>query len=249
MSARANQVDAPPEGFVIALQFWSGDMPQAMRLAKLIADLEPVRRDDVTFAFCPRFDCNDGWPAAIEAVRSKFPTMVCQSDPTTTGHPNGSNGMWASIFAQLARQWQEGTLYRPAVFFCEPDGCPLNRDWINILKREHKRAVRAGKAVTGALTGDRIESDYPHINGSMLVNLSVWADHPSLAATPKDQAWDLFHGDLLLSLARPTSWIKNVYGAVDWSPGVLDALSKDVGWLSSTKDDSAVDWAERSLIG
>src|SRR3954463_2322290 len=39
-----NEVNYPPTGMAIALQFWDGDKEEALRLARLIADIEPVRR-------------------------------------------------------------------------------------------------------------------------------------------------------------------------------------------------------------
>ena len=40
----------------IALQFWQGDATKALRLARLLAELEREFRADVGLVFCRRFD-------------------------------------------------------------------------------------------------------------------------------------------------------------------------------------------------
>ncbi len=41
---------------LIALQFWKGDRDMAMKLARLMADLEPKHSDDADVLFISRFD-------------------------------------------------------------------------------------------------------------------------------------------------------------------------------------------------
>lgn len=95
--------------------------------------------------------------------------------------------------------------------------------------------------------GPLMNNPVPHLNGSMALHLSIWPDRPSLHRCPPNQAWDLMHAAVLMSEARPTSWIKNPYGACAWSPESLSVMAKETAFLCSQKDDSALAWAEKEL--
>ena len=60
-----------PTKILLALQFWKGDKDQAMRVARLIADLEPRHTDFADFLFVSRFDCEQDL-ATVEYVSQKF---------------------------------------------------------------------------------------------------------------------------------------------------------------------------------
>lgn len=241
-----NLVALPPSGIILALQFWPGDEARALRLAQLIADIEPRRRDDVTFAFCRRFDMPEesaeAWKTRLH-VGHKFGTIAIRSEREGVGHPDGCNELWAGTMDKLAALWRAGHLPRHSVFTLEADGVPLRADWIDRLISAHERTLSLGKRVTGAYM-----DSYPHINGSLIAHLSLWFDRPSLHVTPTGQAWDLFHAAVLRSEAEPTTWMWNIYGACAWSPHSLETMSKGAAWLSSQKDDSALAWAERTLV-
>lgn len=243
-----NTVRFPPLGLIVAIQFWEGDAEQAFRLARLLTDIEPAHRDDVTIALCGRFDTErtphlvDTWWHCLK----RFRAVSLRSKREATGHPDGCFGLWAGTMEQLAERWATGQTEACSVFTVEADGVPLSVDWISRLQREHARALRAGKRVTGAFTESG--GELPHINGSLLAHLSLWADRPSLHRTPAGQAWDIFHAPALLAEAQATPLIKNVYGARAWSPEALAAMAKETAWLSSTKDTSALEWAERTLV-
>lgn len=247
---RANLVPFPPQATVIALQWWNdgtgGDEAAAMRLARLLSDLEPRRRSDVYLAFCRRFDTPISKLASDTFLYCgrKFGVMWVQSKREALGHPDGSFGLWAGVMDELAGAWRHGRLDAHSVFTIEADGCPLRRDWIDRLLLEHRRTIEAGKRVTGC----HMDRGFPHVNGSLIAHLSLWFDRPSLHHTPPSQAWDLFHAAVLNSEARPTTWIRNVYGDSEWSDASLDNLSRETAWLSSTKDTSAIEWAERTLV-
>lgn len=242
-----NLVALPPSGLVIALGYWAGDRDQAMRLARLIGAIEPRRRDDVSFAFCPRFDLE--WDVAQQAafleVGRKFGVCrLTQLPPHATGHPDACNAMVASTLFQFAQAWRAGQSRAHSVFLCEPDGVPLRRDWINVLKDEHERTMRAGRSVTGPW----VEHPVPHLNGSMIIHLATWFDCPSIHETPAGHAWDLHHAHALAARGRASGALKNIYGGRDWSDYALTGMARETAWMASVKDDSAIAWAERTLV-
>lgn len=242
----ANYVQMPPQALVVAIQFYVDDEHRALRLARLLADIEPARRDDVMIAFARRFDCpaSNLLQQTFMHVGKKFGVIDLPSRREGVGHPAGCNELWSSTMEQLSASWHAGNLSACSVFVVEPDGAPLSADWIARIQAEHQRAIRAGKRVSGCL----VESPIPHVNGTLMAHLSTWRDRLSLHRTPPAQAWDLFHAAVLMAECQPTPLIKNVYGARGWSADGLAAMAKETAWLASTKDDSAIAWAERTLV-
>lgn len=250
MTLDDNTVPVARETFAIAIQYWAGDEARAMRVARLIADIEGEPRSDVMVAFCRRFDCE--WTSLAERtaqyVSHRFPVMMMQSDRRKVGHPDGANGLWSGSVELLANMWREGRA-RPSIFTVEHDGCPLSRDWVDRLSAEHMRALGAGKRVSGCMMEPRPQHGLTaHVNGTLMLHASMWFDRPSIQVTPDGDAWDIYHGNVFMSECQPTNLIRNIYGATDWTPGVLEALARDTVWLSSTKDDSALEWAEGTLV-
>ncbi len=251
MTLGSNFVRYPPAGMVLALQFWEADLERTMRLARLLADIEPRRRDDVVMALCRREDIATPPPIVEETwwhCAKKFSVMHLRSARPGAGHPHGCNELMAGVMDALAASWQEGVVRAPSVFLMEGDGCPLSADWIDRLLAEHQDALVHGKRVTGAYTEGTVPTRIPHINGSLIAHLSTWIDRPSLHKTPADEAWDLFHAVALMQEAQSTTLIRNLYGAREWSESALVAMGREAAWLSSTKDDSALAWAERTLV-
>jgi hypothetical protein len=194
-----------------------------------------------------RFDCPQS-QAAVETMvyaNQKFLTVLLRSEREGVGHPQGCNELWAGTMDLLSANWKDGGLNAHSVFTIEADGVPLCSDWLNRVIEAHAQTIRAGKRVTGPEM-----NHIPHVNGSLVAHLSLWEDRPSLHTTPKEgqQGWDLFHAAAILSEARATRVILNVYGACDWSDASLEAMSRETAWLASQKDDSALEWAERTIV-
>lgn len=234
---------------IIALQYWTGDEERTLSLARLIADIEPERRMDVTLVLARRRDCS----VSTEARRTesycaqKLPTMLLQSPRTETGHPDGCFGLWAGTVAKLHRMWQRGALpwdSGQTVFTCESDGGPIRRDWINRLRRAHSRSLVQGQRVTGAVMDEPI----PHVNGNLLFHLSLWSDYPGLSHCPTGMAWDCHHAPVLLREARPSLVIRNDYDTTDLTPGYLRAIARETAWVHGCKDASVITYARRELL-
>ena len=244
---RAMRAPHPSMPMVIALQFWQGDQAEALQLARFSADLEPASRDDVLFAFCRRFDVPMS-PELYEAglyVGRKFPVTHISSEREGAGHPDGCYGLWAGTAEILYRHYIAGC---PCdnVFFVEAEGVPMRFDWIDYLKRAHQNNLNQGKRVTGAWEGPgRYHEE--HVNGSMCMHLSAWADHPSLQTCCAGKAWDCFHARVLLKELGPWQAIENLYGAHDVTMSVFRTLARNRAWLSSVKDGSAWKCAQTLL--
>lgn len=233
---------------IIALQYWSGDEQQALALARLLADIEQERRGDVVLVLSRRKDC----PLSEEARRTesycspKLPTMLFQSKREETGHPDGCFGLWAGTVAHIHELWQRGSIpwnMGHTVFTCEADGGPVRRDWIDRLTSAHARSRSLFLRVTGAV----MDTPIPHVNGNLVLDLSLWADYPGLAACPPGAAWDVHHGTILLREARSSLAIRNDYEATDLTVGYLSAVARETAWVHGCKDGSVIRYARRHL--
>jgi hypothetical protein len=245
---RAIRAPHPSTQLGIAIQFWSGDQAEALQLARFLADLEPIRRDDVVLIFARRFDVEmtDDLYAAELACGLKFPVTHVQSRRRLTGHPDGCYGLWSGT-AQACYDAYTAGFPIENVFFAEAEGVPMRWDWIDYLKRAHQKNLEQGKRVTGAWEGTgRYHEE--HVNGSFCMHMSCWADHASLHRCAPGKAWDCFHGRVLLSELGPWQAIENLYGAHDVvSLSVFKTMARNRAWLSSVKDGSAWKCAQTLL--
>lgn len=239
-----NPVPQRERGLVIALQYWDGDAHRAFRLAKLIADIEPKFRNDVTLVLVG--DGAASPPAPMELVGicgTKMRTFAVRASHAASGHPDGANALWLGTMELLCEMWRSGDLERQDVFTIEADGCPLHQYWIDRIKAEHAESNARGLRVTGPLMSRPV----PHINGTLVMSLPWFFNHPSLGVTPEGEAWDVYHRDEIMEAARPSQEIANIYGATQWRAEQLKPMGKQSSWLASTKDNSAIVWAERVL--
>jgi hypothetical protein len=241
----SNTVPIGATGIVIAVQYWQGDETAALRLARLLADIEPRSRMDATVMLARRSDTplSDDARRTAQHVSRKFPVMVVRSKREGTGHPAGANALAGGVLDHLAAMWTAGEMLRSSVFLVEADGCPLRRDWLDVLFDEHERTLEAGLAVTGPYMGF-----VPHLNGTLAMEVPWWIDHPSIHVTPPDQGWDIFHRQTYLRAARRTKLILNIHHSKKWTDDQLTPLGAEHAWLTSVKDSSVIDWAEQALV-
>ena len=240
----------PP--IMVAIQFYPGDQYEALRLAILLADIEPEFRDDIALVFARRFDVDgpgenqDLFEAAVYCAR-KFPVVHVRSKREQTGHPDGCYGLWAGTCEEVWKMIiQDGASYR-SCFFVEPDAVPLRWDWIDTLKAAHAETMALGKRITGCRI-DAGPCNALHVQGSFLMEMSCWADHPSLHVCPPGKAWDQWHSQVLLSEIGPSTTIASIYGAEDMSLSVFKTKGLRQCWLSSVKDESAWECANTLLL-
>jgi hypothetical protein len=236
-----------PMPLALVLQFWRGDVEQACLLARLLADIEPEFRDDVRFVFARQH----GTPtdAAYNDTRTyvsrKFPTSEIETAvDDNKRYPGVCFEPWASACFKLSDQYHRGVFHHHSAFFFEADGCPLRRTWIQDLKEAHEENLWQGKRVTGPrMANDR------HVNGTMIMHLSCWEDHPSLHRCPPTAAWDIFHGQVLMSELGPAQPIENLYGMQSMGESVFRTLGHRYAWITSGKDGCDQHWARRCLVG
>ncbi len=232
----------------VAIPYWAGDEPRAMELARLLADIETKRREDVVLVFMRDAQCPDS-PLLDETARycrPKFGGIVALvSGRVAHGHPAGSNAIWGGGMELLASERRAGRLRVSTVMLCESDGGPLCLNWINRIKAAHARTLASGKRITGAVA--EFSKCGIHANGgNMVFQVPVWDDYPSLHDTPDWVPYDIYHKDVLLRECRPSNVIRNEYDSYGWSPASLACMGREeVAWLHGCRDRSVLEYVKR----
>jgi hypothetical protein len=228
-----------PLPLTIAIQYWTGDEDAAMRLAHLIADLEPAPRSDVLIIFARRTGTERTTLFETTKMKcsEKFPVSEIEVSFTgKKGHPDGCYALWAGTMDRLVGDWRLGNHHCTNIMTVEADGIPTTPDWIDRIKAGHAENLRNFKRVTG----HTVQSPEPHVNGTLVMHASAWTDHASLHHCPRNKAWDIHHGQVLMSEAGLNVPIQNVYGFEDISYPVFCNFAREYAWLSNIKDDSGV---------
>jgi hypothetical protein len=226
---------------LIALQFWDGDKSQAMGLADFLADLEPGHSDLADILFMARFDCAAHQPTVEHASR-KFNVHTQISRRRSFGWPAGCNDLWFSVM-----EWVQSmvsarkTPHYKAIFTCEADGCPIQRDWIARLSSEWDRVNQPKPVVmAGAMCPNG-----PHINGNALMSgdlhFLTWIGRRVGCCHP-NVGWD--YG--LASDFRKRGWadipgMKSIYGQPTFSKEqYAEFVKNDWTWIHGCKDNSLI---------
>lgn len=237
--------DRHPMKLAIAIQYWEGDKAKAMRLARLIADIEQEFRNDVLLMLAGRFDVpryDDDVFSTMMYCGRKMPTSCIYSKREAVGHPDGCFGLWAGA-AEACYEWHKSGKPVDEVLFLESDVVPARWDWINFWKKQHQLNLDTGKLVTGPLMAE--STFYPaHVNGALGMHIAAWPDMPSLHHCPSGQAWDCYHGSTLLRVAGKWQGAINLYGAHNLSLSTFKTLGRDYALIASVKDDSSYECAK-----
>ena len=233
---------------ILALQYHSADEPQAMRLARFMADLEPALRHDCVLVLSRRRGCpksHELLEASVHCLK-KFRTIMIETKEEGEGWPAGCNGLWQGTMAACVDLALRGVAPFSAIFTFEPDCVPLSPDWIGRLIEAHRETVKAGKRITG----DVRTWPNPHVNGNLVMEVSCYLDHPSLQKCPPNVAWDLWHAPVTLGeVRRGCHIIRSEYRSREVSEAQLIAMAHETALYHGCKDLSAFEGARRMLLG
>jgi hypothetical protein len=237
-----------PMPLVLALQFCPKDEAEAMKLARLLTDIEPEPRQDVAFLFATQAfntPLSEDVRRTILYTQRRFPTMWAPMPIAEDhGHPDGCFELWSATLKWLSDRWASGEFPYTDAFLFEADGAPTTHDWIDRLKTAHEQTIREGKRVTGP----RMSWPAPHVNGSAVWDLtSLWRNTPSLWTCRPGLIWDMNHSRTLLREAGSSHTIMNPYGADGLSESMWAILGHEHAWITSIKDGFHHHWARKHL--
>lgn len=248
---------------ILALQFYEGDKDNAMKLARLLADIESTPRNDVLLALvCQPGTLLDGRVKdTIDYCSKKFVVEHVVSRYGAKGWADGSGQLWTGTMEHFHEQWKKGLVSFDTIFtFDGGDGIPLRRDWIDVLKREHSRALSLGKLVVGCkkemIGGNKSGKWRPrtHINGNMILHLSIWDKYASLHQVPlgasmmMSNTWDMYHADVFLVEAMPTGFIRSEWRKRGLNETILQDRARHSVWLHGYRDYDIAGTARKFLM-
>lgn len=237
-----------PMPLALVIQFWRDDKRRALELAQLLADIEPEPREDVLLVLARQSNCpmDAEIRRAMLSVGLKLPVACIETTvDESKRYPGICFDPWASAAQQLADSFYDGHWPYHSAFFFEADGCPLRATWIDDLKAAHAETMLLGKRITGP---HMRYGNHDHINGTMVMHLSCWEDHPSLRRCPPAVAWDVHHGLVLVNEAGPSQAIRNEHGMQGITENQWWILAKEAAWLTSVKDGTPQHWARRAMV-
>jgi hypothetical protein len=156
-------VIAPPTNKVlIVIPFWEGDKKQAMKMARLLADLEASHSKEADVLFVSRFDCVHDYETE-RYVSRKFNTFSWTSKRRGTGWPMGCNSLFFGAMEWCYHKINSAQVpaYK-SILLLAGDGAPLRKDWLSYFLTEREN----GAVISGALIPDEA---HPHINGDAIL--------------------------------------------------------------------------------
>ena len=192
---------------LLNFQYYHGDMKQAMALARLIADLEPAKRDDCIFLFSARFDAE--WDEnTMRHVANKFQVRKFRTKKHSIGWPAGPNQQMAQSYIYAIEQQRMGALPIDAVFFMEADCLPLKPGWLDDIIAEYKAC---GKAILGPWLTRGDGNCNEHVNGNCIISIDFWKTHRHFMNPPDHSGWDSYFAFAILPEAAPSRLIFSDY--------------------------------------
>jgi hypothetical protein len=246
---------------IVALPFYDGDLEQTMSLARLLADIEPVPRDDVVLALVhqPDTKIDELVRRTVDHCRLKFTVDLVASPLGGQGHPSGCTALWAGTVTHYFERWKRGDLWRglPRVHDCiltldGGDGVPLHPDWIDLFRSQHWQTVQKGMAITGSpyyLGGCPL-----HVNPNAIFELSIFEKTKLITDIPRHDGtlathFDIYHREEMLAHSELSSVVRT-----DWrgdgqkmTPDLMRELARRAIWLHGYKDPD-LSWIARKHL-
>lgn len=241
---------------LILLSYWKGDREQAMRLARLLADLEPPGSGACDFAFVARRDCKHDI-SSVNYVSRKFTTFTGISQRHETGWPLGCGGLFFGAMDWCLRGISKGKLPKyKAILNLAADTCPLVNDGLLYLHSEWDRLSKKGVKMAGAMVGGnaRCQSG-SHINGDCTL-ISGDLEYLTFIAKQAGTAlrggggWDwILAPQFELKKWANIAGIQSHWKRPTFHEGEWEALrAGGIRWLHGTKDNSLLELARKKLL-
>jgi hypothetical protein len=192
---------------LLCLQCYENDKPTAMRLARIIADLESKKTKLADFLFVWRWDTKPDLET-VSYISQKFEnvnTLITKRQ--SKGWPSAPNDMFHEGYDHFCLRVRQKIWNYDAAFFFESDCVPLAEDWISQLRNEW---YEKDQDILGFIYGPS-DHPYPHVNGNLLISPKFQKKCPQFFASKANVGWDVFHAKQMLRHARASRLIYNDY--------------------------------------
>ncbi len=240
---------------IVALQYYEGDREQTMRLACLLADLEPLPRNDIMLALICQPDTPNSklTDDTLKYCSSKFSVQHVRSSRGAPKWPEACGELWAGTMEHFSTLSEKGQCPHNTIFTLDGgDTIPLHKNWIGIALEEHSRTLCRKRLITG--TPNSVGTPLL-INPNMILDLSIWSKYPNLHHIPRydgtvHTCFDVWHRMTFLKETSPSSIVLTEWrgGGKCLSPGILKLRSQRSLWLHGYKDENMHDMAREFLL-
>jgi len=238
---------------LFVLQVYEGDIGQATKLARLLADIRgddnPCPEADALLAY--RRDCAQSHK--LEALlEDAFGTLrVFRSSRREVGFPGGPNGLWCDTLQHIAVQQAHKAWEYEVALTTEADAVPLVQEWAARLLVAWRRAKDIkGKVVVAGHWLPTGEHECGHINGNCLVDTLLATMDPAFVGCAEQVAWDTWFALKFKALGWANiPEIRSLYRENNLQPDKVEHLvGNGCAWLHGIKDESTLVWARRNLV-
>lgn len=162
-----NKPPVPSNRVLIVMPYWEGDKEPAMKLARLISDLEPVKSVQADILFVARFDCTHS-RTDIDYVARKFVVYTHQSKRRGQGWPNGCNSLFFGSLEWVYHKMAAGQVpHYKAVLNLAADCVPICNNWLTHFTTSFDSLNRP--FVSGAYVDAAHSDGREHINGDCML--------------------------------------------------------------------------------
>ena len=240
---------------LIVIPYWEGDRDIAQDLCRLLADLEPGRNTLADILLYKRNDAQWIDESVQAQLKSKFLRVwshKCRRI-NVTGYPQGPNEMWYDLVEFFRKpEWNQN-------YYCwvnlEPDCVPTDRRWISKIALAYRESVDEGKPVMGHIceVGATSGIAITHVNGAAVYPLNLFdlAGGLAIIGGPHDWAYDFYHAEKIMPLAKDTPLIYLDYNRKTITSEDLWAIKKSgiaPVIIHGVKDGSAMQIVRAKLI-
>ena len=237
--------------FLIALQFWEQDLPQAQALCEFLAEIEPKKSTFADIILVRRFDSPSVADATVRNLMRKFHVWTYTSPKREVGWPNGCNGLWfATMEWAYSMMGAKKAPHYKAIFTCEADGGPIVGNWVERLSKEWDR-VNNPEPV--CIAGPLVTIPGEHINGNAMVS----GDLENLRWITRELSGGLSGGwDWVLAPRFKQRGWANIPGIRSWYASqyftqeqYAQMILDDLIWMHGDKSGCLRDWGRSPIIG
>lgn len=245
---------------LIAIPYWEQDKSQAMRVARLIADLESRHSDHADLLFMSRFDCAPADKPTLDYVSQKFNTYSKVCRRRGTGWGSGCNDLFFGVMDWVYENGIDKRIpaYKAILSF-EADSCPLSPYWIGALSAawDVSQTGRKPVKVFGPLLLEPPHPQMPkgisHINGNAMyagdMTFLKWISRDIGGCSPHG-GWDwILAPDFYRKGWADCPLIKSWWRHKNMTPEIHESLtSQGVVMMHGFKDDSVLNLVRRKFI-
>lgn len=246
----------PTNKILIVLMFWKDDKAQAMKLARLLADIELGHSNNADFLFVSRFDCEQDMDT-VRVVARKFNCYTHQSKRRGTGWPAGCNSIFFGALEYIYHNMNAGKIpnYK-AIFIIGADGAPMNLAWLEQLHLAWDHVNKNQRIfVAGAMVLDASGAN-DHINGDCILLSGDLQFMRWLAITVGDVTQNAGWDWCLAKDFRRWGWagfpmLKSLwrvalpYTQERWE----DEVRAGTAWLHGVKNEDLINLGRKNLLG